>query len=278
MFLFMAWGKSSDKSAAIYQKSLMKRAEVVNIGLKQKNDNAKEAKEQAKAEKDAKKEKESPRKKKGDESPSRKKKGDESPRRAKVGDASPSRRRKINDGKLNDDLSIKKNRADSSTDGSDYASSINDDSSPPKSTNRSGASVTSRSISSSRLGSSTSRSSSPLKSNRKPNGARVEAIKINALKENPFFDESEELFKPANTKKGKAGFATSFCHAVKKSHNFFSIFMRYDAKLTRPRRFLIYFLRVLGLMTVTSIFYQQIKVRTVLHIYLFKIFDMIISV
>jgi len=75
----------------------------------------------------------------------------------------------------------------------------------------------------------------------------------------PLAGAQDDAFMPANTGKGKAGFGSAFCHAVKKSHNFFSIFLRYDLKLSRPRRFLIYFLRVLGLMTVTSLFYQQIK-------------------
>ena len=78
----------------------------------------------------------------------------------------------------------------------------------------------------------------------------------------PLAGTQDDAFMPANTGKGKAGFGSAFCHAVKKSHNFFSIFLRYDLKLSRPRRFLIYFLRVLGLMTVTSLFYQQIKVRS----------------
>jgi len=51
MLLFMAWGRSQDKSSAIYQKSLMKRTEVVNLGLKARNEESRATERQRKEQK-----------------------------------------------------------------------------------------------------------------------------------------------------------------------------------------------------------------------------------
>lgn len=61
-----------------------------------------------------------------------------------------------------------------------------------------------------------------------------------------------------------------FFHALKTSHNFFSIFLRRDKKISRPVRFMLYFLRWYGVLTTTTLFFQALSMKE------FNLFQVII--
>jgi hypothetical protein len=60
--------------------------------------------------------------------------------------------------------------------------------------------------------------------------------------------------------KRNPGFFAGYIHALKKTHNFFSIVNNYNTKLSRSLRFFLYFIRFYAMLAVGSIFFTQTRV------------------
>mmetsp|Transcript_12842 Transcript_12842/g.10980 ORF Transcript_12842/g.10980 Transcript_12842/m.10980 type:complete len:243 (-) Transcript_12842:674-1402(-) len=54
-------------------------------------------------------------------------------------------------------------------------------------------------------------------------------------------------------------FSVKFVHAIKSSHNLISIFMLFSPEISRHVRFLLYFLRWIGIIFVTGVFFEQMR-------------------
>jgi hypothetical protein len=68
-------------------------------------------------------------------------------------------------------------------------------------------------------------------------------------------EEEEEIMA-----KKQVSFGSAYFHALKKCHNFTSIFLRNSKQISRPLRFFLYFLRFYGMLAVSSLFFTQRKV------------------
>jgi len=82
---------------------------------------------------------------------------------------------------------------------------------------------------------------------------------VDTLSECP---NSSPTSEQAKLLKKNTSFFIKFVHALKTAHNFFSIFLRKSTDISRPHRFLLYFMRWYGIIAITSTFFRVISSDT----------------